>query len=360
MEQNNRIRYMDILKGLAIIMVVMGHCDAKGGKLIYLFHMPLFFFISGYFYNKNYSFKVILKKRIKSLYLPFLKYEILFLILHNIFYKLDIYSLNSNSPIGKYSFQAALNRLFHILLFDGSEMLLSPFWFLTCLFVTTLIFTIIVKTTDKIKPKCYIRTIFILALSVLGYYLTKYNINIGFSYFCKEILNVSLVSLLFFYIGFIYKKYENKVAISKILVAIAFLLLCVGAKFNFKVDMRVNLYSNFLIFIFEAILGIYFMVALTKMLDNTKFKFTFLNYAGKNTITIMALQLISFKIISLIQVKLYNLPLSRIGGFGNIYNKKLWWIAYTVIGVVLPCIIKYIYYIFKGTYVVKTNGMKNM
>lgn len=350
MQQNERIRYMDILKGLAIIMVVMGHCDAKGGKLIYLFHMPLFFFISGYFYNEKYSPKILIKKRIKSLYLPFIKYEIIFLVFHNIFYKLNLYNLQSSSPVSKYSLNDILINLIHIGLFDGTEMLLSPFWFLACLFIVTIIFCMILNITNKLKLKEIVTALIVIILLMLGELLTKMNINIVVSPFCKEIFNVSLVALFFFYIGFIYKKCELKIAISSKIAFIAFIILCISAKMNFKVDMRINYYSNFLVFVVDAILGIYFMLTLIKKLDKLKFEFIFLKYAGKNTITIMALQLICFKIISIIQVKLYNLPINSLSGFGNIYNKNLWWIAYTIIGVILPCIIKYAYDMLKKFY----------
>ena len=53
-----RIEYFDVLKGIAIFMVVMGHvitygvCQIDGSlvfRIIGSVHMPLFFFISGYF-----------------------------------------------------------------------------------------------------------------------------------------------------------------------------------------------------------------------------------------------------------------------------------------------------------------------
>lgn len=49
-EQNlNRIPVIDIMRGLGIILVVMGHisCEPHLSCWIYSFHMPLFFFISG-------------------------------------------------------------------------------------------------------------------------------------------------------------------------------------------------------------------------------------------------------------------------------------------------------------------------
>lgn len=88
---NQRLSYLDIAKGIGIILVVLGHCipDASmpGGpsdkflsimfKLIYSFHMPLFFFIAGIFslpkLNSLIDFNIIdfIKKRFLRLMVPY-------------------------------------------------------------------------------------------------------------------------------------------------------------------------------------------------------------------------------------------------------------------------------------------------
>lgn len=49
----NRIPEIDILKGIAIILVVIGHTRVPGNSFIYLFHMVVFFITSGYFYSEK-------------------------------------------------------------------------------------------------------------------------------------------------------------------------------------------------------------------------------------------------------------------------------------------------------------------
>lgn len=46
---------IDISKGIAIILMVIGHSSypTELYKIIYSFHMPLFYLLSGYFMNKN-------------------------------------------------------------------------------------------------------------------------------------------------------------------------------------------------------------------------------------------------------------------------------------------------------------------
>ena len=79
-----RIAYFDLLKGIAIFMVVMGHAltmcirgidSAFAFKLIAQVHMPIFFFVSGYFTYKATAAgawaRPNLKKRFLQLIIPF-------------------------------------------------------------------------------------------------------------------------------------------------------------------------------------------------------------------------------------------------------------------------------------------------
>ena len=57
-----RLIWIDILKGLGILTVVFAHCyipDELLKKIIYTFHMPLFFLISGYLHKTN-SMKILI------------------------------------------------------------------------------------------------------------------------------------------------------------------------------------------------------------------------------------------------------------------------------------------------------------
>lgn len=56
---NNRISYIDILKGFGIFFVVFGHVTHIGELRDYIwnFHMPLFFFVSGFLYKPSLSFR---------------------------------------------------------------------------------------------------------------------------------------------------------------------------------------------------------------------------------------------------------------------------------------------------------------
>lgn len=76
----NRLYYLDNLKGLLIILVILGHAiqftlpdyeNAFAFRFIYSFHMPLFFFISGYLANRGCFKKGVISKRVLQLLVPF-------------------------------------------------------------------------------------------------------------------------------------------------------------------------------------------------------------------------------------------------------------------------------------------------
>ena len=76
-----RFDYLDIAKGIGILTVVWTHIMLVGAshRLIYAFHMPLFFFISGMLFNRGKfdSIATFLKHRFKRLFVPYLVYSLL-------------------------------------------------------------------------------------------------------------------------------------------------------------------------------------------------------------------------------------------------------------------------------------------
>ena len=75
-DMNKRVEWIDIAKGYGILCVIIGHLPlpffrALRGE-IYTFHMPLFFFLSGCVFSVNkYNFKEFLKRKIKTIVVPY-------------------------------------------------------------------------------------------------------------------------------------------------------------------------------------------------------------------------------------------------------------------------------------------------
>lgn len=52
--KSTRLQYIDIAKGIAMICIILGHLgNASINRIVFTFHVPIFFFITGYFTNKK-------------------------------------------------------------------------------------------------------------------------------------------------------------------------------------------------------------------------------------------------------------------------------------------------------------------
>lgn len=138
---------VSIAKAFAIMLMVLAHTWFMdiGNKWINMFHMPLFFFMAGYCFKDKYltDIKSFAIKRVTGLYKPFVKWSLVFLVLHNVFFYLNIY--NSD-----YGFRGNVSHIYSLTDFakhaimivtsmSGSEQLLGGYWFLKSLFVGSFI-----------------------------------------------------------------------------------------------------------------------------------------------------------------------------------------------------------------------------
>lgn len=79
-KSNTYYEYIDIIKGVGIALVLLGHILQDGIPLksvIYSFHMPLFFVVAG-LTLKDESFKERIQKRFYSLYIPYILWGMIF------------------------------------------------------------------------------------------------------------------------------------------------------------------------------------------------------------------------------------------------------------------------------------------
>ena len=130
-----RLKEFDILKGIGILLVLLGHTGISGllYTFIYAFHMPLFFFASGCFHKQKDSMSFI-KKKVKGLLLPYLFFVACFFIMSVFLECMQSHSLS----IGILSTISSLNPMN-----EHCWILYRTIWFLLCLFEISVIYHII-------------------------------------------------------------------------------------------------------------------------------------------------------------------------------------------------------------------------
>ena len=69
---------------------------------------------------------------------------------------------------------------------------------------------------------------------------------------------------------------------------------------------------------------------------------------GQNSMAIVVLHFLCFKIISLVGVVVYNQPRERIAAFPVLYEHGAWWVTYMFAGIIVPVLLSVMWKKLKG------------
>ena len=249
-----------IAKALGIILMVMGHAGCPGylHDFIYLFHMPLFFFLSAYFFRDA---KVVdsagqyVVRKFKNLYLPYIKWSIIFLLLHNLFCRIGFYDNSLSWQELLVNVKCSVRGMWQ------GERMLGAYWFLISLFWESLLFGLIIWIKHKTKSG-YFDLIAVVLLFLVGYYAP-----------IDLLLNREMVILPIFYLGYWAGTHKTNFSISRSHLLIALLvclpLLCYFATFM-KVAVAQGEFCNPILFIVGSLAGIYLMIILSGLINSLR------------------------------------------------------------------------------------------
>jgi fucose 4-O-acetylase-like acetyltransferase len=285
-----RVAYVDIAKGIGIILVVMGHNDFAlispfAHKLIYSFHMPMFFFLSGMFFKPDLPFEMYVRHRMSRVLRPFL-FMILFIYLASISF--------SNVGVAE-----ASRRLVKAMYGNGHYLDWVQLWFLPHLFVVSLFAYFFFQSVHR-SGLFQLRWVILAALyvgGVLGINLFwPFELNIlgrGFTVFGLPFsLDLVFVSGFFFILG-----YElNKIRLDFLLESPFTLfvsgvtLLLLVLYFPPTIDFNTRLFESLPINTLEALLGILFILALSKQMERMSRLSSLFRYIGQASLIILVFQ----------------------------------------------------------------------
>ena len=136
----NRIDWIDMAKGYGTIAVILAHLAVgKIGVWLYTFHVPLFFFLSGYVFSSSDTFKTFIFKKSKSLLIPYFSLSI----------PLIIFTVLLQFRSGDLSFSSFITLL-QAFIFQKRY---STLWFIACLYFLNILFYLIARSikSDLVK-----------------------------------------------------------------------------------------------------------------------------------------------------------------------------------------------------------------
>ena len=356
---------ISIAKGIAIILMVIAHAEAPGWlcNFIFEFHMPLFFITAGYFFSTKYlnDEATFVKKRIKGLYIPFVKWSVFFLIIHNWMFDIgilnEVYGNESGGVLHPWSWHQMQQNLWNIFTAMGGydAFLCGAFWFFRGLFVASILYLIIYKVLDsslsRIPKISRIPGVF----SYIPYFICLIMLLLcGWkTWEGLKVINLvqggyrDMMGCFFFGIGFIFRqfvdRYRNLVShyYSSVWTTIifAFVVFIFSKYLTANMNWRSS-FQQFLSLPVPAILGFLMTYNISTWIDNydNRLKRS-LVYIGDHTLNIFIFHIVSYKVVSLIKIWYYGLDIRQIGCHMVIHDysqQDYFWILYTIAGVGLP------------------------
>ena len=291
---------ISITKAIGIILMVIGHsgCPKLLCEAIYQFHMPLFFIMSGMCLSERHIEDIpnFIKRKLTGIWWPYVKYGLIFLALHNVFFRLNIYSsvygyLDGVSSL--YTAQDYIRNFTKVIRMTGSEQLLGGFWFLHALFWASVISVIALK----IIRRKWVALCLMMAITILMS-LLKFDVPIVW------ISSTTFLATTFFLVGYCLREIKvSSYIYPAALVAVVLGVVC-GAESMHVFDTK--LIIPYAIVATIATLAIHkFSFLVSERYKDWSKRFA---YVGDNTLPIFVWHFISFKIVSLIIITFYDLP----------------------------------------------------
>lgn len=194
--ETNRISWIDMAKGYGILAVFTGHIvqGTVVGDFVYSFHLPLFFFISGYLFNATLPFGKFMAHKLKSIILPYfvLGLPIVFFAAYYplVFARNDPMWLPPADKLG----EALVENLFGFVF----QVRYATLWYLAVLFFLNIVMYILTRVPYK---PVHIIIVIAMAVAGLGYY------GNGGSWLPWNV-DVVMTAIPFFYVGYFIRQYD--------------------------------------------------------------------------------------------------------------------------------------------------------
>ena len=302
MSEKIRIEWIDYAKVFGIWLVILGHIlnagrpiEAELHMLVYSFHMPFFFFVSGLLFStKGMAFVPFLKTKAKSLIVPYILLNIFCVILSiPIYFFPDVFvTTNLSTPVHDL-----------LTLVDGEfgSVFAPPSWFLITLFFVMIISFFVIKL------KIYWQLLILCAAIAMSYVAILYQFP----------LNIDTIpgAFVFFFIGYILKGYAKDLSIKLwfamvLFIVVSAIYICLSL-YNGPVAINKIIGSTYWLFWITALFGITGLYLIANILTIHTHSKQLVRFISNGTILILCLHetLINYTIDFFLVNHSFHIPL---------------------------------------------------
>lgn len=329
-----RIQWIDIARGLAIIMVIIGHSQMNyygdyWTRLLFSVHLPIFFVLSGYLYRpKNYQKE--LKGGWFNLILPYFATVVIGGIL------ILIARLVPNAYILPYRIflikDLILSGLYGVnetvTLFHRSIIGIGAIWFLLAFFFGIQIFNLIMRlqVSDSVKA------VIVLICTIAGVTIAQW-------FYLPWSIDSALFAQIFFFSGYLIKKYDLMTRLSWwIVIILAVIYVYSGTQGTLSVaNVRDD---TMVIGVIAGITNSLFLMWVSQKIEavGKRFKFnwliTGLAFMGAESLTILCFHLIDLDYLH-VWVHVYGFVYSHAGQLMATYAGIFYRTIFTILMVLI-------------------------
>ena len=313
--KDKRVQYLDIAKGIVMVLVVWQHSKGPFSECITAFHMPFFFLVSGLLYNGEIPFWKFLGKKFRSLYVPF------------VFWNIVVYVVAHMNGFRLNSFWKFTKKV--LLTLDKEPDYLGATWFLGALFAEIILY----KLLDSLLKKVKYRRILVTLVFVL-------RAAYAFEHTLPHKMSRTLILGLFFALGVLIKEHKEQLMKYQSrwwlpIFVLPYLLIA----FETEHGMGDNHYTSAIIFVVGALMGAYIILEISKLIEKSNNKvMDVINriscFIGKNSIDILIWHFVFFRVAIAIQLLLVNKPLNTVFDYDKRYDTSgAWWLLYLIVGI---------------------------
>lgn len=289
--KTNRIEWIDASKGLGIILVIAGHTIAlKYSSILYGFHMPLFFLLSGLVYNsiKYSSFKNLFKSKAVQILEPWM---VCYLISLAISFAIPAWR-------DALSWKQILIELYTT---NSNNINNSSIWYLVCLFVTFILLFFVHRLLRSVSKRTTAIVLTVVGVSLLWIKEFLLMVSSTLHLIGNRLplkLDSAMIAVIFMYVGFRYKQnilmIVSKTSVWKLVVAFVFFVA--GFIINRWSNINSLVFGNVRLLYYPiAFLGIYCVMSFCYLISMYKSKFSedvrkMLSFYGVNSLIIFGFQ----------------------------------------------------------------------
>lgn len=343
-KNNQRYVFVDILKGIGAIAVVMGHCWLWAIPYVYDFHLALFFLIAGYLYNeKKYGNNPFLDlgHKAERMWLKYVVYLGILTVFHN-----DLMDFGVYDVIDYYSYAMMVDSVFSSFIFiNKAGRMAGALWFVSTLIVSVGFFSgaiwiskrlcIALGNFVKVKEQ-FVLPVVIIAAGALGVLVCVNGIQTTYH------MEVALAVLPIMFMGYLLR--VKKVNVDKYLNIFVVALACgilqyIKSNYGY-IDLSASRVFSFTWLYLGSFAGIYICFYLAKIAIKWKYSTKILAIVGKYSFEIMALQFTVFKIFDVLYGKINGIPFSQYSRFPFAFDDLFG--VYIILGVGIPVLIGFI------------------